>query len=294
MAALGLLARPALLLDLYPQRFGLAARLLLGFLARALHRLARRALDILLHLFLIGFGLGRRLGGLLGLLPGPRLGLRLGLRFGLGLRLRFGPGLGRRRPGARLRLRFRLGLGLLARLVAEGVLLRLALGFGARLRREVDRRLGRRHGGKYLGEIQVGRGAAGDRIRGRGGGLGRGPGRGPRGCALRARGDPGRSFADETVAVELLDQAEEFRLLDLVELDVQLADGRLAVDRREHRAVRARQEARLARGFLHALAGFRIDRGLIHAFRCARGRRRPLGNVLILISGRAVCKRVLL
>jgi hypothetical protein len=71
-------------------------------------------------------------------------------------------------------------------------------------------------------------------------------------------------LAHEPVLVEL--EQQRFQLVDfyLVELDLQVGEGRLAVDLREHGTIRARQEAGLAARLLHSLARLRVDRGRIH------------------------------
>jgi hypothetical protein len=76
-----------------------------------------------------------------------------------------------------------------------------------------------------------------------------------------------RDFAHESILVELQNERLELRCVDFVELDLQVGKGRLAVDLRQNGAVGARQQARLARGFLYAFACLRIDRGGIHGLR---------------------------
>src|SRR6185369_7994517 len=86
--------------------------------------------------------------------------------------------------------------------------------------------------------------------------------RGPR---LRARRCGSGDLAHEAILVELRDELLELRVEALADLLRHLAERGAAVDSREHRAVCALEQARLAGSFLDALARLRIDRARLHS-----------------------------
>src|SRR6185295_9217354 len=214
----------------------------------------------------VGFGLGPGLGLLLHLLRSlvARLGLHLAAHLGFGLQL------------DALALGIGLGLGLFARLLQRGLLrlgLRFGGGIGLRRRWRCGRSRRRRRGTGWSrgrlrraqgAEIEIAAGIIGRGFRSR---LRRRLACRRLGCgggslARRAR----RRLADEAILVELRDQRLESVVEGLADLLRDVAEGGPAVDRREHRAVTALEEAGLARRLLDALAGLRIDRGGVHSF----------------------------
>ena len=73
-------------------------------------------------------------------------------------------------------------------------------------------------------------------------------------------------LAHKSVFLQLLQQLEKFRRVDLLELLVDLRDPGFAVDLGEHCAIGARQEARLAGSLQHAFASLGKDRGAVHCY----------------------------
>ncbi len=174
--------------------------------------------------------------------------------------------------GSRARLLYFLA----STIVEELLLFRPRLRLGARLRREVGllpRGRGLRPRGRRAarsgaarrgrGEIELLRRILGRRSRS---GLcsSRPRRNGRRGGHRRGLRAGGHDLAHEPILVELENERLELRCVDLVELDLQVGKGRLAVDLRQNRTVRPRQKAGLPGGFLYAFAGLRIDRGGIH------------------------------